>query len=250
MTRPNDEGDVSSLAYKYETIADSLRQDIKSGKYTPGELMPDQNKLAETFDTTRITIHKAIQLLIIEGMVYSKRGAGTFVRKDFGLTERRQETLVDKPLGTTQTNASKKVTSKVLELQARLPTKREAEQLLIDEMDPVYVIRRTRYVDGKVWAYEHTIMPTSIVTLTKQVLEGSVYGYLEQHSGKRIAGSHRIISAARVTADDVAAMGATLNDPVLVINQISYMDDGQPFEVSESHFPYETSTVVADVQIH
>ncbi|MGO2969800.1 MAG: UTRA domain-containing protein, partial [Lactiplantibacillus plantarum] len=72
----------------------------------------------------------------------------------------------------------------------------------------------------------------------------------EQHSGKKIAGSHRIISAARVTADDVAAMGATLNDPVLVINQISYMDDGQPFEVSESHFPYETSTVVADVQIH
>ena len=42
---------MSSLAYKYETIADSLRQDIKSGKYTPGELMPDQNKLAETFDT-------------------------------------------------------------------------------------------------------------------------------------------------------------------------------------------------------
>ena len=67
---------------------------------------------------------------------------------------------------------------------------------------------------------------------------------------EKIAGSHRIISAARVTADDVAAMGATLNDPVLVINQISYMDDGQPFEVSESHFPYETSTVVADVQIH
>ena len=96
------------MAYKYETIADTLREEIKSGKYTPGELMPDQNKLAATFDTTRITIHKAIQLLIIEGMVYSKRGAGTFVRKDFGLTERRQETLVDKPLGTTKPTPVKK----------------------------------------------------------------------------------------------------------------------------------------------
>ena len=241
---------MTNLAYKYETIADSLRNDIKSGKYTPGELMPDQNKLAAKFDTTRITIHKAIQLLIIEGMVYSKRGAGTFVRKDFGLTEHRQETQVDRPLGTTRTHEGKKVTSKVLELEARLPTKREAEQLMIDEMDPVYVIRRTRFVDGKIWAYEHTIMPTGLVTLTKKVLEGSIYGYLEREHGMTIAGSHRIISAAKATDEDVEAMGATLNEPVLVINQVSYMDDGQPFEVSESHFPYATSTVVADIQVH
>jgi len=238
------------LAYKYEAIADSLRADIKAGKYAPGELMPDQNKLASTFNTTRITIHKAIQLLIIEGMVYSKRGAGTFVRKDFGLTDHRQETRVDRPIGTTRTNAGKKVTSKVLELQARLPTTREAEQLMIDEMDPVYVMRRVRYVDGKVWAYEHTIMPTSIITLTKHVLMGSVYGYLEQECGLKIAGSHRIVSAGKATQDDVDGMDAKLGDPVLIINQVSYTDDGQPFEVSESHFPYMTSTVVADIQVH
>ncbi|MFC6182390.1 GntR family transcriptional regulator [Lactiplantibacillus daowaiensis] len=238
------------MAYKYEVIADNLRQQIKSGKYAPGELLPDQNKLAATFDTTRITIHKAIQLLIIEGMVYSKRGAGTFVRKDFGLTDNRQATQMDQPIGTTRTNAGKKVTSKVLELQARLPTPREAEQLMIDDMDPVYVIRRTRFVDGKVWAYEHTIMPTNIVTLTKHVLMGSIYGYLEKEGGMAIAGSHRIISAAKATAEDVEAMDATLGDPILVINQVSYTDDGQPFEVSESHFPYETSTVVADIQVH
>ena len=241
---------MTNLAYKYEAIAESLRQDIKTGKYAPGELMPDQNKLAATFDTTRITIHKAIQLLIIEGMVYSKRGAGTFVRKDFGLTDTRQETQVDRPLGTTRTNEGKKVTSKVLELEARLPSKREAEQLMIDTMDPVYVIRRTRYVEGKVWAYEHTIMPTSIVTLTKQVLEGSIYGYLEKERGMSIAGTHRLISAAKATEEDVEAMNAKLDDRVLVINQVSYTDDGQPFEVSESHFPYDSSTVVADVQVH
>lgn len=241
---------MRKLAYKYEAIADSLRQDIKSGKYAPGELMPDQNKLAATFDTTRITIHKAIQLLIIEGMVYSKRGAGTFVRKDFGITEDHQETLMDKPLGTTRTNAGKKVTSKVLELQARLPTTREAEQLMIDDMDQVYVIRRTRYVDGKVWAYEHTIMPTSIVTLTKSVLMGSIYGYLEKERGMSIAGSHRIISAAKANDEDIEGLGSQVGDPVLVINQVSYTDDGQPFEISEAHLPYATSTVVADIQIH
>lgn len=138
----------------------------------------------------------------------------------------------------------------MLELQARLPTTHEAEQLMIDEMDPVYVIRRTRFVDGKVWAYEHTIMPTSIVTLTKTVLEGSIYGYLEQARGMSLAGSHRLISAAKATTEDVEAMGAQLNDPVLVINQVSYTDDGQPFELSESHFPYASSTVVADIQVH
>ena len=65
-----------------------------------------------------------------------------------------------------------------------------------------------------------------------------------------IAGTHRLISAAKATDEDVEAMDAKLGDPVLVINQVSYTDDGQPFEVSESHFPYASSTVVADIQVH
>ncbi|HIY93378.1 MAG TPA: GntR family transcriptional regulator [Candidatus Companilactobacillus pullicola] len=241
------------MAYKYKEVADDLRNKINSGKYAPGELMPDQNQIAADYNTTRITVHKALQLLMVEGMVYSKRGSGTFVRKDYSPEKNSSKfgkvSPIDKPFGATLTNQGKKVTSKVLELSARIPTTKEADQLIIPPTEPVYVIRRVRFVNGEVFAYEHTIMPTSITTLTKEVLEGSIYGHL-QEDGLSIEGSHRIISAGAADDEDVKnGIASKVGEPVLVIKQLSYLDDGQPFEISESRFPYKTSELTADITL-
>lgn len=241
------------MAYKYKVVADELREQIKQGKYAPGELMPDQNQIAKDFSTTRITVHKALQLLMVEGMVYSKRGSGTYVRKDYVQGDHTSNygkvSPIDKPLGATLTNQGKKVTSKVLELSARIPTKEEADKLIIQPTEPVYVIRRVRFVNGEIFAYEHTIMPTSITTLTKADLEGSIYGHL-QSEGLSIEGSHRIVSADAADQIDLETGIATkIGQPVLVINQLSYLDDGQPFEISESRFPYKTSELTADITL-
>ena len=241
------------MAYKYKVVADELREQIKQGKYAPGELMPDQNQIAKSFSTTRITVHKALQLLMVEGMVYSKRGSGTYVRKDYIQSEHTSNygkvSPIDKPLGATLTNQGKKVTSKVLELSARIPTKEESDKLIIPATEPVYVIRRVRFVNGEIFAYEHTIMPTSITTLTEDDLRGSVYGHL-QKEGLSIEGSHRIVSADAADKVDLETGIATkLGEPVLVINQLSYLDDGQPFEISESRFPYKTSELTADITL-
>lgn len=241
------------MAYKYKEVADGLRKEINSGKYAPGELMPDQNQIATDYNTTRITVHKALQLLIVEGMVYSKRVSGTFVRKDYSpeinSSKFGKVSPIDKPFGATLTNQGKKVTSKVLELSARIPTAKEANQLIIAPTEPVYVIRRVRFVNGEVFAYEHTVMPTSITTLTEKVLEGSIYAHL-QKDGLSIEGSHRIISAGAASQEDVETGIATkIEQPVLVIRQLSYLDDGQPFEISESRFPYKTSSITADITL-
>lgn len=241
------------MAYKYKIVADGLRKQIQQGKYPPGELMPDQNQIAKEFSTTRITVHKALQLLMIEGMVYSKRGSGTYVRKDYIQSEHGDNygkvSPIDKPLSATTTNQGKKVTSKVLELSARIPTEEETTKLLIQPTEPVYVIQRVRFVNGEVFAYEHTIMPTSITTLTKQDLEGSIYGHL-QKDGLNIKGSHRIVRADEANKIDVEnGIANKIGAPVLVINQLSYLDDGQPFELSESRFPFKTSELTADITL-
>lgn len=241
------------MAYKYKEVANTLRQQIQSSKYAPGELLPDQNQIAKNFNTTRITVHKALQLLMVEGMVYSKRGSGTFVRKDYNPNERSTDfgkvSPIDKPFGATKTNQGKTVTSKVLELSARIPTEDEADKLIIQPTEPVYVIRRVRYVNGKIFAYENTVMPTSITTLTKDVLEKSIYGHL-QKEGLSIEGTHRIVRADKADQTDIdTGIAHELGEPVLVINQLSYLDDGQPFEISESRFPYQTSRLTADITL-
>lgn len=237
-----------NVVYKYQEISEQLRQKIINGEFTSGELLPDQNQLAKEFDTTRITIRKAIQSLIVEGIVFSKRGAGTFVRKDFQQSIDDITSKIERPLGTTHTHPNNKVSSKVLGLDARLPSEKEQRGLLITETDPVYVIDRVRFVDDQVFSLEHTIMPTSITKLSEEVLASSIYDHMKKQNLK-IAGSHRIVTAAKATENDIKELGAKKYDPVLVINQISYLEDGTPFEYSESHFPYQTSHVTADINL-
>ncbi|MBU7554637.1 GntR family transcriptional regulator [Pediococcus ethanolidurans] len=236
--------------YKYEKISNEIRKKILSGNYKAGGLLPDQNQLAEDFNTTRITIRKAIQALIIEGIVYTKRGAGTFVRKDYLQNLDDMGSKIDKPLGTTATHPDKKVTSKVLLLDARLPSEEEQEGLMISSTDPVYIIERVRYVNGELFGWEHTIMPTQVAQISMEVLKGSIYRYLTQECHLTISGSHRIVVAAKATKKDEEAMGVKKDDPVLIIKQVSYLEDGEPFEFSESHFPYQTGRVVADINLN
>ena len=186
-------------------------------------------------------------------MVYSKRGSGTYVRKDYNPNDHGNDfgkvSPIDKPFGATMTNQGKTVTSKVLELSARIPSEDEADKLIIQPTEPVYVIRRIRYVNGKIFAYEHTIMPTSITTLTKDILEKSIYGHL-QKEGLSIEGTHRIVRADKADQIDLeTGIAQEIGEPVLVINQLSYLDDGQPFEISESRFPYQTSRLTADITL-
>lgn len=234
--------------YKYQQIAQSLLQMFTDGTYAPGALLPDQELLAKQFHTTRMTIRKALQLLIVEGVVYSKRGAGTFLRKDYRPNHSREISPIDKPLGTTATQPGHLVTSKILGFAARMPTAREQEALVIHATEPVYVIDRVRFVDRQLFSYEHTIMPTAIMPITEDILHGSIYAALKAH-GVSIAGSHRTVYAIKATKMDVKAIGAALNDPVLVIRQVSYTEEGEPFEFSESHFPYEHASVTADVEL-
>ena len=73
---------------KYEEIANILRERIRSKEYPPDSFLPNQVDLVKEFGASRMTIKKAINILAMEGLVYSQRGSGTkilnhpFMQKD------------------------------------------------------------------------------------------------------------------------------------------------------------------------
>lgn len=235
--------------YKYQEISQKIRQDILSGKYYPGAALPDQNQIASDFKTTRMTVRKAINELVIAGLLYSKRGAGTFVRKDFQKNLAGELSNIQKPLGTTKNSPDQNVTSKILHFSARMPTEVEQDKLLLSPAEPVYEIERLRYIEEKLFSYEHTIMPTKIAILSDKILHKSIYTYLKNKCGLTIGGAHRIVTAQKSTPADIKNQIASEGDPVLVIQQVGYLEDGQPFEFSDSRFPYQDSQVIADIEL-
>jgi DNA-binding transcriptional regulator YhcF (GntR family) len=63
-----------------QQIAATLRAEIKTGKFAPGERLPSQNDLVERFNVARETIKAALRRLQDERLVVSRQGSGTFVR--------------------------------------------------------------------------------------------------------------------------------------------------------------------------
>lgn len=62
-------------------IAHQLRKAISTGIWSPGEKLPTEMELAETFEVSRATAREALKLLSATGLVHSTRGGqgGTFV---------------------------------------------------------------------------------------------------------------------------------------------------------------------------
>ena len=69
----------SGVAPKYRLIADALRTQITNLVYAAGEKLPSDSELGAHFDTSRLTVIRALQQLELEGIVERKAGSGTYV---------------------------------------------------------------------------------------------------------------------------------------------------------------------------
>lgn len=63
----------------YVRVAESLRSRVLAGEWSAGDQLPNIDSLAETYGVAQITVSKAIQTLVKEGMLSSARGRGTHV---------------------------------------------------------------------------------------------------------------------------------------------------------------------------
>lgn len=66
---------------KYRKIVDRLRSEILAGKYPPGDAFPSLKMLCRRFGVSYLTAVKALEALKELGLVRSKNGVGTFVKR-------------------------------------------------------------------------------------------------------------------------------------------------------------------------
>lgn len=66
---------------KWRRIFESLRRDLREGRYPQGVPLPSEESVVRRFGVSRITAVRAMDELVKHGLVYRKRGAGTFATK-------------------------------------------------------------------------------------------------------------------------------------------------------------------------
>ncbi len=65
---------------KHQQVSEKLRRAIVTGEYKPGEKLPSEAVLVKRFNTSRITVGRALRDLQRSGLVERRAGSGTYAR--------------------------------------------------------------------------------------------------------------------------------------------------------------------------
>ncbi|WDZ82856.1 GntR family transcriptional regulator [Micromonospora cathayae] len=63
----------------WRQIRDDLRAKIRAGIYPPGSKLPSTRLLAEEYDTSHVTVRRALDSMIELGELVGRMGIGVFV---------------------------------------------------------------------------------------------------------------------------------------------------------------------------
>lgn len=224
---------------KYESISLEVRQRIINREYPIDQPIPDEISLAKEFGCSRMTMKRALDLLVVEGLLYRKRGHGTFIVQS-AINKSKVNVASHQSLGLSNLLKDENITSKVIKFEVQFPKEEVAMHLAIDEKTPVYYIIRLRLVDGEPYVMEKTYMPTTLIPGIKdEVLQGSVYRYIKEDLGLTMAGSHRIIRACKSDQLDQEHLECSSDDPILEVEHVGFLNNGVPFEYSFSRHRYD-----------
>lgn len=227
---------MNTLA-NYQDIAADIRSKINHGFYQKEHKLPKQSELASHYQTSRVTIQKALTMLQMEGIIYAKKGIGTFISNSYSTFDYNAK--INRGL-TKRLGETGKITSKIISFDVIYPDEKEQEKLKITADQQIYDIVRLRLFDDIPVVLEYTIMPLHIIPgITTSVLSSSVYGYITNHLHQTIGTSIRRIKADHADTYDQQYLACAATDPILEVEQTVYLGNGIPFEFSQSRHRYD-----------
>ncbi|MCG5043118.1 GntR family transcriptional regulator [Enterobacteriaceae bacterium 155047] len=217
----------------YRQIADALREKISAGELKPGDALPTESILQETYGVSRVTVRQALKRLTDEQIVESIQGSGSYVKEarvnyDIYQLTGFYEKLADRNV---DTHSDVKI-FEAIKADARL-----AEKLQLKVGDNVWHVKRVRFIKQKPVNLEETWMPLAMfVDLTWEVMEKSKYHYIEQTKKMVIDRSEQELVPVMPSAEAIDALALEPAKPVLEKVSRGFLKDGRVFEYSRNVF--------------
>lgn len=218
---------------RYEEIADYLRGLVDTAD--PDERMPSDAELCERFEVSRMTARQAVQVLVTEGLVYRKRGHGTF------RSPRRIHRILGSPLSFTENMRRRGLTasSRLLAFERVEPSDADLDALAIDGNESAVLLERLRYADGQPMAIERAIISPRCASVLTADLESSSLHDVFESLGHVPARAHATVSARRATKRERELLELPSTGVVLVERRVISDQGGVPLEHTETLYAAE-----------
>ncbi|MGL4344998.1 MAG: GntR family transcriptional regulator [Cellulosilyticaceae bacterium] len=216
-----------------EQLIAIIEEEIESGVYGEGDLLPREIDYQEKYDISRITVRAAIGELEQRGYVERIKGKGTLVK-----TTKVSEPLL-KIQGFTEEMKSKGIvpSTKFAHIELTKASSQCAKILEIPEGMPVYLLTRIRCINElPVVRFKTYIKATVNMGLEDNLYYGSFYEYLHQEYGITVKKIKQIITADLADQTLQQQLTCDKGDPILLLKRIGYDQHNQVFEYTECSY--------------
>lgn len=211
----------------YIRLAGRLREQIAGGQIATGEALPSERDLCAIMGASRVTVRKAIALLIEEGLLSRRQGSGTYVRPRIQAPGSFLSSF-------SEDAAARGEAAETIWLVKLLApaTGEEAALLELPRSAQIARLSRVRMAGGEPLAFENAVVPAEMLPdITK--LGTSLYAALGERGNRPVRG-HQKIRAALAGPTEASLLSIPEQTEILRIERLTRRADGRPVELTRS----------------
>ena len=230
---------------RYLQLRRRIAEGIAEGILPPNSPLPPERELASLTGLSRVTVRKATQAMVEDGLITQRQGSGSFVAP----ASKRVEQSLSRLTSFTEDMARRgfQSVSKWLERGVFLPSPEEVVALALGPNDSVARIARLRMADDKPMAIERAALPMDILPNPVEVTT-SLYDVLEK-SGNRPVRAQQKISAINLESKEADLLQVAEGTAGLRIQRISYLGNGRVAELTRSIYRGDAYDFVAELRL-
>ncbi|NRB36539.1 MAG: GntR family transcriptional regulator [Rhodobacteraceae bacterium] len=230
---------------RYVQLRQRLEAGIEAGVLPPNSSLPPEREIAEITGLSRVTVRKAIQELVSEGLIEQRQGSGSFIRERVS----RMEQSLSHLTSFTEDMAHRGMDTKSswLERGVFLPSAQEISALDLPEGAEVARIYRLREAGGRPMALERAALPLDILPNPLEVTT-SLYDVLDR-LGHRPVRAIQKISAINLEPPEAKLLGVAEGAAGLSIERTSFLSSGRVVELTRSLYRGDAYDFVAELRL-
>lgn len=224
----------------YQQLQRALRDAIERRVLSPNDALPPERDIAADLRVSRITVRKALDGLVEEGLLVRRQGSGNFVaariEKNFAKLTSFSEDMRSRGL---------KPRSVWLNRAQGAVTPEEALTLRLGPGAPVYRFHRLRFADETPMCLEFaTVVGTALPSLAE--VGNSLYEALERAGNRPVRALQRL-RALLLNAEQAKLLHAREGDAGLLVERVGFLRDGSAVEYCQSYYRGDTYDFVAEL---
>ena len=214
---------------KYATLRATLADDIAAG-LAPHDPLPSERTLMTTYGVSRMTVRRALSLLVDDGLVYRRRGSGTYVADPAMITKTLSLTSFSEDVherGMTPGASTQRV--------RWLPAEADvAADLGISPGTEVVHLERVRTADGIPLCIEEVWLSADLVPADfASAAVASLYDTLSD-LGIEPQVATQTIRATVVNVDQATLLDVAPHSAAFSVSRVTCSTEGRPFERAHS----------------